>query len=177
MRLGLEGHTIGGVIVGLRTMKSRRGETIAFVTLDDKSGRVEVSIFGDLFDQVRDKLQRDEIIFVRGSTAEDDFTGGIRMRATEVFQIAEARANKARNLCLELNSESLCDDFVDELAGFLKPFRQKGTTGCPVAVNIIGSESSGNVILGDDWRISPHDDLLYSLREHYGSEKVHLLYT
>ncbi len=177
MRVGLEGHTIGGLIVGLRTMKSRRGETIAFVTLDDKSGRVEVSIFGDLFDQVRDKLQRDEIIFVRGSTAEDDFTGGIRMRATEVFQIAEARANKASNLCLELNSESLCDDFVDELAGFLKPFRQKGTTGCPVAVNIIGSESSGNVILGDDWRISPHDDLLYSLREHYGSEKVHLLYT
>ena len=176
MRAGLEDHTVGGLIVGMRTMKSRRGETIAFVTLDDKSGRVEVSVFGDVFDKVREKLLKDEIIFVKGSTAEDDFTGGIRMRANEVFQIAEARSRRASNLCLELNSNLLCDDFVDELAGFLQPYRRNDAAGCPVAINMVGTASSGNVILGDDWRISLHDDLLHSLREHYGSEKVRLHY-
>ena len=60
MRAGLEDHTVGGLIVGMRTMKSRRGETIAFVTLDDKSGRVEVSVFGDVFDKVREKLLKDD---------------------------------------------------------------------------------------------------------------------
>ena len=176
MRSGLEDHTVGGLIVGMRMMKSRRGETIAFVTLDDKSGRVEVSVFGDVFDQVREKLEKDEIIFVRGSTAEDEFTGGIRMRANEVFLIAEARSRRASNLYLELNSSHLCDGFADELSEFLKPYRQHDAPGCPVAINIVNSVSSGNVILGDEWRIFPHDDLLYSLREHYGTEKVRLLY-
>lgn len=176
MRTGLEDHMIGGLIVGMRTMKSRRGETIAFVTLDDKSGRVEVSVFGDVFDGVREKLQKDQIIFVKGSTAEDDFTGGIRMRANEVFLIEEARMRKASNLCLELTSSNLCEGFIDELAEFLKPYRPRDTSGCPVSIDMVSEASRGSVILGDDWRVVPHDDLLHSLKEHYGTEKVRLQY-
>ena len=99
------------------------------------------------------------------------------MRATEVFQIAEARSRRASNLCLELNSSTLCDDFVDELAEFLEPYRQQDSAICPVAINIVSSASSANVLLGDEWRVLPHDDLLHSLREHYGTEKVRLLYS
>ena len=176
LRSGHEDHMIGGLIVGMRTMKSRRGETIAFVTLDDKSGRVEVSIFGDVYDNVREKLQKDQVIFVRGGTAEDDFTGGIRMRANEVFLIEEARARQASNLRLELQSSHLCEGFVDELAGMLQPFRPKGFGGCRVAINIKSHDSEGDVILGEEWRVVPHDDLIHNLKEHYGAEKVRLQY-
>ena len=176
LRNGLENHTIGGLVVGMRTMKSRRGETIAFVTLDDKSGRVEVSVFGDVFDSVREKLQKDHIIFVKGGTAEDDFTGGIRMRANEVFLIEEARIRQASNLRLELQSCHLCDGFVDELAGMLHPYKPIGNQGCRVAINITSADSCGDVILGDEWRVVPHDDLLHVLKEHYGKEKVRLQY-
>jgi DNA polymerase-3 subunit alpha len=176
LRAGLEDHTVGGLIVAMRTMKSRRGETIAFITLDDKSGRVEVSVFGDLFDQVRDKLAKDQIVFVKGSTAEDDFTGGIRMRASEVHLIEEVRASRANKLKLEVNSGSLCDGFIDELAGMLKPYRPQNARGCAVAVKVVGGISTGDVILGDEWRVMPHDDLLQNLKEHYGSEKVRLYY-
>ena len=176
LRSGLEDHTIGGLVVALRTMKSRRGETIAFVTLDDKSGRVEVSIFGDVFDQVREKLQKDQIIFVKGGTAEDDFTGGIRMRANEVSLVEEARTRRASNLRLELKSCNLCEGFTDELAGMLRPYRPGGTDGCVVAISITSTKSRGDVILGDEWRVIPHDDLLLALKEHYGSEKVRLQY-
>ena len=44
------------------------------------------------------------------------------------------------------------------------------------AVKIVNKMSQGDVILGDDWRVIPHDDLLQNLKEHYGSEKVHLQY-
>ena len=176
LRPGLEDHTVGGLVVAMRTMKSRRGETIAFITLDDKSGRVEVSVFGELFDQVREKLQKDQILFVKGSTAEDDFTGGIRMRATEVSLIEEIRVRRSANLKVELNTSRLCDDFTEELAGILKPFRQGSTAGCPVAIKVVSGQSQGDVILGDEWRVVPHDDLLQNLKEHFGAEKVHLHY-
>lgn len=176
LRPGLEDHTVGGLVVAMRTMKSRRGETIAFITLDDKSGRVEVSVFGDLFDAVRDKLAKDQIIFIKGSTAEDDFTGGIRMRASEVQLIEEVRANRASSLNLEVSSRALCDDFVSELADLLKPWCLQNAQGCQVSVKVVSELSEGRVILGDEWRIMPHDDLLQNLKEHYGTEKVRLQY-
>ncbi len=176
LRAGLEDHVIGGLIVALRSMKSRRGETMTFVTLDDKTGRVEVMVFGELHDRVREKLQKDQIVFVKGSTAEDDFTGGIRIRASDAFLVEEARVRRASNLKLELTSGNLCDDFIDELAGLLQPYRPLNTDGCPVAVKIISELSQGDVILGDEWRVIPHDDLLQNLKEHYGAESVHLQY-
>lgn len=179
LRNGLEDHTIGGLIVAMRTMKSRRGETIAFVTLDDKSGRVEVAVFGEVFDRVREKLQKDQIIFVKGGTSEDDFTGGIRLRANEVFMVEDARARRASNLKLELRSSLLCDAFVDELAGILQPYRpapNREATACPVAIKVVSDLSQGNVILGDEWRVVPHDDLLQHLKEHKAIEHVSLQY-
>jgi len=157
-------------------MKSKRGGTNAFVTLDDKTGRLEVQIFGELYDNVREKLIKDEIIFVRGSIEDDDFTGGKKMRASDVMTLEEARARKVSKLNVEINTCNLHDGFIDELAEILQPFRPRDTAGCPVSVKIVNKVSQGDVILGDDWRVILHDDLLQKLKEHYGSGKVHLQY-
>ncbi len=177
LRTGQSELTVGGLIFAMRTMKSRRGGTNAFLTLDDKSGRLDVGIFGELYDKVRDKLAKDQIVFVRGSIEDDDFTGGKRMRASEVLLLEEARSRKASQLRLELSSRQLCDDFVEELAGMLQPFKPRDLAGCPVAIKMIGDLSEGDIILGDDWRVVPHDDLIQNLKEHYGAEKVRLHYT
>ena len=129
-----------------------------------------------MYDQVRDKLKKDEIIFVRGSIEDDDFTGGKKMRASEVMTLEEVRARNVSKLKVEIDTCNLCDGFIDELAGILQPFRPRDTPGCPVAVRVVNKVSQGEVILGDDWRVIPHDDLLQNLKEHYGSEKVHLQY-
>ncbi len=176
LRTGQSVVTVGGLVFAMRAMKSKRGGTNAFVTLDDKTGRLEVQIFGELYDQVREKLKKDEIIFVRGSIEDDDFTGGKKMRATEVMTLEEVRARNVSKLQVEINTCNLCAGFVDELAGLLQPYLPGDTTGCPVVVKIVNKVSQGDVILGDDWRVMPHDDLLQNLKEHYGSEKVHLQY-
>ena len=45
MQAGRGKQSLAGMIIALRTMKNKRGETMAFLTLDDKSGRIEVSLF------------------------------------------------------------------------------------------------------------------------------------
>ena len=176
LRAGLDEHIIVGLIVDMRTMKTRRGETLAFVTLDDKSGRVEVAVFGDLLDKARDKLQKDRIVFIKGSASEDEFAGGLRMRASEISLVEEVRIRRTCNLKVELNKDNLQDGFVDDLARLLQPYRPNDNAGCPVAVKVTGNVAQGDVILGDEWRVIPHDDLLRNLRDHYGAEKVHLQY-
>ena len=93
-----------------------------------------------------------------------------------MFTVEEARIRRASNLRLEVESRELCDNFTTDLAGLLQPFRPDGTHGCRVAVKVVNSSSQGDVILGDEWRVVPHDDLLQNLKEHFGAEKVHLQY-
>lgn len=176
LRTSQSAVTVGGLVFAMRAMKSKRGGTNAFVTLDDKTGRLEVQIFGELYDQVREKLKKDEVIFVRGSIEDDDFTGGKKMRATEVMTLEEVRARNVSKLQVEINTCNLCAGFVDELAKLLKPYLPKDTPGCPVVVKIVNKVSQADVLLGDNWRVIPHDDLLQNLKKHYGSEKVHLQY-
>ncbi|MEQ8955199.1 MAG: OB-fold nucleic acid binding domain-containing protein, partial [Gammaproteobacteria bacterium] len=65
---------VAGLLYGVRTMKSKSGDTIAFLTLDDCSGRLEVSLFAKEFEQYRDHLQKDAILVVDCSLSVDDYT-------------------------------------------------------------------------------------------------------
>jgi DNA polymerase-3 subunit alpha len=172
-----DGQTIAGLIVDFRTMKSRRGEIIAFLTLDDRSGRVEVSVFGDLLDQNRDKLVKDAVIVVKGSTAVDDYTGGVRMRANEVYNLVDARENNLTKLKVNICNHSISDDFSGELASILSPFKGKDGTGCRVAVEYMRADAKAEVILGEAWRVKPDDELIQNLRDRYGADQVHLDYS
>ncbi|MCB1693508.1 MAG: DNA polymerase III subunit alpha, partial [Pseudomonadales bacterium] len=171
-----EEQTVVGLIVAMRTMKNKKNETIAFVTLDDRSGRIEVSVFADLYEQNYARLQKDQVVVVRGSTDRDDFTGGIRMRASEVFDLQQARERSIKRLQLSLSSSALQPDFVAELVDLLAPFRGAPGQGCPVSIAYLRTDAQAEVVLGDSWRVTPADDLLERLRDRYGPETVKLDY-
>ena len=176
LRTGSDDQTVAGLIVAMRTMRSRKGETIAFITLDDRSGRVEVSVFAELYEHNRNLLVKDNVVVVKGSASNDDFTDGIKIRAAEVFSMDQARARSAKKLKVNVDHRSLPPDFASELAKILTPFTGSGEESCPVAVEYCRSEARAEVVLGDEWRVRLSDDLIQNLRDRYGSEQVHLHY-
>ncbi len=173
LRVGND-QTVVGLVVDMRTMKNKRGETIAFLTLDDRSARIEVSIFADLYSEHYELLKPDSVVIIKGSTAVDDFTNGIRMRADEVIDLVSARGRAIKCLRVRLECRGLTQSFESELASILSPYRGGG--GCPVAVDYSRDDASGEIRLGDDWRVQPSDDLIRHLQETYGAEKVRLDY-
>ncbi|MEX1236967.1 MAG: OB-fold nucleic acid binding domain-containing protein, partial [Pseudomonadales bacterium] len=176
LRVSKDEQRIVGLIVDLRTMKNKKGDTIAFITLDDKSGRMEVAVFADLYAQYHARLHKDAIVVVKGTTAADDFTGGVRMRATEILDLSEARQLSVKRLKLRLDGQCLGHDFVSELQEILIPYRESAGQGCPVYVNYQRLDAKGDIVLGDNWRVVPDDDLIQNLRDHYGTEMVQLDY-
>src|SRR5690554_2725788 len=75
-----EPQRVAGLVVGMRTMKSKRGDIMAFLTLDDRTGRIEASLFGELFDQLRGQIEADQVLIVEGEVSSDDYSGGLRLR-------------------------------------------------------------------------------------------------
>ncbi|XOV89996.1 MAG: DNA polymerase III subunit alpha [Pseudomonadota bacterium] len=176
LRVSKDEQTIVGLITNIRTMKNKKNETVAFITLDDKSGRLEVSVFADLYEQHYAKLAKDAVVVVKGATAVDDFTAGIRMRASEVFDLREARERSVKRLKLSLNGCQLPDGFAVDLADILSPFRGAPGEGCPVSIAYQREDAEAEVMLGDTWRVTPDDDLIEHLKDRYGSEQVYLDY-
>ena len=176
LRAGSGEQTMAGLIIGIRSVRDRKGDNIYFLTLDDPSGRVDVRVTGELYAINRERLQKDLVIVVCGTVSKDDYTEGIRIRAKQVLSMVEARARAAKKLMLNVDQESLAQGYVEELTDLLTPYRRSGEDGCPVAIEYCLSDARAEVVLGDEWRVLPDDDLMQSLRDHYGSERVYLHY-
>jgi len=179
---------IGGLLTSLRTGRSKSGETITFLTIDDRSARVEISLFSKEHELFRDQLRVDEIFIIECSISIDERSGGVKGRAKAVMTLSEARCSRANRILLHLDESELKPNFCDDLAETLEPYRLQrafGTfqtdskqrsgnaeEGCRVAVNYLREASKGCIMLGHEWSVLPSDDLIQNLRRNYGHENV-----
>ena len=165
--------TIAGLVVALRTMNTRSGDKMAIVTLDDRSGRIEVTLFADLYAASREQLAIDRVVVVEGEVSHDDYSGGNRLRARQVCDIATARARHARGLVLTVQPHHAGNGLVRELEQALLPFRDGG---CRVWIDYSAPGAAARLTLGEGWRVQPSDELLHRLAELIGPEGVRMEY-
>lgn len=103
-------QTVAGMIIALRVMKNKKGDKMGFITLDDRSGRIEASLFADAFHSAQSLLQTDAMVVVEGEVSNDDFSGGLRLRVKRVMSMEDARTNLAESLRLKVHTEALKGD-------------------------------------------------------------------
>ena len=171
LRPGKSATTVSGMVVGMRIMKNKRGESFAFLTLDDKSGRVELSVWAEKFNAYREILVKDALLVVQGIVSEDSFTGGLKMAADSIQSIYEARCSKLSSL--QLNVSEFAVDWVDRFHNTVSGYREGN---CPVTVEYLAASASGQLTLGGQWLVQPRDELIYRLREEFGKDSVTLHY-
>lgn len=57
---------IGGIISECKTIKTKAGATMAFITVEDKTGRIEIVIFAKLYEQIKNDLAKNNLIEIKG---------------------------------------------------------------------------------------------------------------
>ncbi len=163
---------LAGLVVAMRTMNTRRGGKMAFVTLDDRSGRIELAVFGEEFEHYREYLAKDRIIVVEGELSVNE-DGGFRVRANRIMDLEQARNLYARCLVLRVNQDKAGNGFIPGLVKVLEPFREGS---CPVQIDYQGAQADAVLRLGDEWRINPSESLIQRLGDIVGPEQVQLRY-
>ncbi|BAP43868.1 DNA polymerase III subunit alpha [Pseudomonas sp. LJDD11] len=165
-------QTVAGLVIALRVMKNKKGDKMGFITLDDRSARIEASLFADAFHSAQSLLQTDAIVVVEGEVSHDDFSGGLRLRAKRVMSIEDARTGLAESLRLTVSAEALKGDRLRWLGELCK--RHRGA--CPVTLDYTGLDARAVLQFGESWRIDPADNLIQALRDQFGRENVFLQY-
>ena len=99
------------MVVSQRVMKTKRGTSMAFLVLDDRTSRLEVSLFGEAFEQYGGKISKDALFVVEGEIQHDEYNGGMALRASRILTIDEARQRFSRVLHL-ISHASPPEDFL-----------------------------------------------------------------
>jgi len=158
-------RSLAGIITGIRVQMTQRGKLL-IVSLDDGSGTVDVTVYGELAEPNKAFFKEDELLIVQGKVSEDRFNGGLRISAEKVMDIGAARIQYGQRVVVSLNKS------VDPayLRDTLSTYRQE--QGLPFVMKYVQSGVGCEVMLGDAWRVVPSDGLQSSLRESFGQEAV-----
>ncbi len=163
---------IAGLVSGMRTINTRRGR-MAIVTLDDRTGRVDATLFSDVYEKHRDSISRDAILVMSGNLGPDDYSGGYRLNVENIFTIDQARERYAKRIVIKITGGKVLNGFVQGLSDVLGPYRQGA---CPVWIHYQTNEAIADMPLGVGWSVRPCDELLQRLRKLAGEKCVSLVY-
>ncbi|HHX04828.1 MAG TPA: DNA polymerase III subunit alpha [Pseudomonas sp.] len=172
LRPARDTQTVAGLIVNLRVMRNKKGDKMGFITLDDRSARIEASLFAEAFNQAQALLQTDALVIVEGEVSHDDFSGGLRLRAKRVMGLEEARTSLAQSLRMNVSVTDLSRDSLTRLKALLLQY--KGA--CPLTVQYTGASATALLEFSEQWKIEPTDDLIQALRDLFGKDNVFLHY-
>jgi DNA polymerase-3 subunit alpha len=163
---------VAGIVTQMRVQASRRGK-MAFVTLDDGHGSVEIMVYNETFDAVRALLREDQLVIaevkVTQRMSDDGELQGLRVTAENVYDLATLRKTRAKRLRLACNGNAS----AAALAEILAPYRPGGT---PITVSYRNERIGGEVELSADWRVNLDDALIERLREWLAPENVEVVY-
>ena len=161
-----DSRLIVGIISGVRTQMTQRGKMV-IVSLDDMSAVVEVTVYNEVFDANRALFKEDEFLAVHCKVSDDRFSGGLRITAERVMDIATARANFVKSLRLSLNGQA---DAV-KLRELIQPFQQNELS-CPIVVQYTKNGALSEIRLSDEWRVRADEKLRTSLCEWLSPDNV-----
>lgn len=151
-----------GLIVGIRISNTKKGDKIAFVTIDDAVSRQEVIIFADLYNDNRNLLKKDKLIILEGEVKKDNYTGGLRVKCNKLMDLDCLRQKHARNLTVVLNTDISQDSSIntDHIKNIIKSY----PGSCPLTIHYKKSGILTKVKLGVSWHIDPKLQLLTDLK-------------
>jgi DNA polymerase-3 subunit alpha len=160
--------TVAGLVLEIR----RRPNRVTLI-LDDRTARLEVSLYEETFQQHRDIIVKDAIVVVDGSLRYDDFIEAWRLQAKSLMDIDRARERFARRLWLRWPAAFDGPLGMNRFEELLKPYLRGP---CGVSVVVSRPEYVGRLNLGDAWSIRPSRELLDKLSALVGRDGWHLVY-
>ncbi len=165
-------QAVAGLMAGLRTLNTRNGR-MGIATLDDRTARVEVRIYSELFSSCREILVKDRLLVVEGEVEDDEFTGGCSMVASAIEDFESARERRARRILIELDGDVMDDGVADALREAMESYRTGRT---PVCIDYRRRDARARLSLGNAWAVRPAEALVDRLRDVAGTKRVRIEY-
>jgi DNA polymerase-3 subunit alpha len=94
--------SVGGIVSGLRPLKTRRGDRMCVFMLEDATSSLEVVVFPEAFKQCGHLADNGQMVVVKGKFERDDESA--RLLASEIAPVEAVRERLARAVAIRLST-------------------------------------------------------------------------
>jgi DNA polymerase-3 subunit alpha len=135
---------IGGLVQSSKMIKTKKGDLMAFVTIEDMHGAVEAIVFSRVFATVRDLLVEDKPLLIQGQVQKDEQS--VKILADTVIPINEAEETWTASVHFNLEISRTDRENLADLHAILE--RHPGT--CPAFLHLRSPDNTDSVIALSD---------------------------
>ncbi|MDH3878589.1 MAG: DNA polymerase III subunit alpha, partial [Desulfobacterales bacterium] len=161
---------IGGQIRSNKIIKTKRGDLMAFMTIEDLHGAVEATVFSRVYTRVSDLLVEDNLVFIQGQVQKDEQS--VKILAEKVVAMEKAEETWTASIHFNVEMSRTDREALEQLKGILK--KHSGT--CRAYLHLHSPEKTDSIIeLPDSMRLKAGGALVREVNELLGYNAVETL--
>lgn len=160
---------LGGVIEHVRTMTDKKGDRMAFVTIEDFTGRGELLVFSGCYSKRHEEIRRDATVIVEGkiSTREEEVP---KVVVSDIIPLPDVYQKFVERVTLSLTTAGLEESMLQEIRAVLDEHRGR------IPVEFVMHTADGEVVTvsAAGARVAPSRELVERLGGLVGDSNVDL---
>ena len=147
----------------VKEINTKKGDRMAFITLEDLKGSVEVISFSDVYKNASQYFSGDVPILVRGKV--DKGEENIKVIASAVKPLEEAKGAVAQIVHIKADADKIAPDSLNGLKGVLSA--HAGSS--PVYLHLLWSDREVVMAMPDDLKVKPSEEFIKGIETFLGS--------
>lgn len=159
-----------GMVRSIRQILTKRGKKLAIVGIEDVTGHLDLVVFSEVFEALSKPIQNGQVLIAEGELGQDDYSGGLKITASALYHIEEARNRFAKCLAIALTVED--QSRLSALQAILS--NHPGTFA--VQIKYSNPDAQGAMNCSPQWFVTPSDDLRHNLMSLLGNDRVKVVY-
>ena len=164
---------VGGVVTKLRSIETKKGDTIGVGAIQDFHGDLEMFFKKDLWEKFRDTVALDDRVLVKGSLEQQRMGDGVQIVVEEVIQLDRVRSDMVTHIHMVLYSSMVDDNFTDKLMAAMEKYEPfEGERGCELVCHVETDSGNMHVLALKNKKVVYTPELLQFLRKDLGIAKI-----
>lgn len=172
---------ICGIVCGLKEIITKKGDRMGFVTIEDLSGSVEVTVFSDIYNAAVTLLKSDDPLLIVGKLEKGEKGAKILVQgqkeggsewqqknrgpAGDIKLLQDARAQTTKKVYFTLRVDDLPTERLDGLKGIIE--RHRGSVPSFISFEL-ASRGKATMQLPAELHVVPNDDLRLEVERLFG---------
>ena len=156
-----------GIVSGIKELVTKKGDRMAFVSLEDLSGTLELVVFPEVFQASSEYLQGEEPLMIYGTL--DAAGENCKILATEIMLLTDVKERQTRNIHVRLTTPGLTEDQLQ----LLKHTMMRYSGSCRVhLLMVVPNRSETLIITAKELSVAASDDFVAAVEKLFGYNVV-----
>jgi len=159
---------LAGLVNSIRIKRTRKGEKMAVINLEDKKGFTEIVVFPDVFAKCASLLNDDRPLLITGEAEAGDNL--VKIRAQEIVALEIVKQKSVKSIVIPISQEGLARSSLIKLRDLI--FRYPGECRLTFGINLDGHRKA-TVVAHNRYSVMPKENLIEEIESLVGAKVIY----